>query len=224
MIKKLILLLILVLFITISSAQEYSRGKAIIMSALVPGSGQLYTGQKTMGATLIATELGLVFSLLRFQKEIDWGVDHYQQYAFAYNDIPIGSSTDLYQDMYTYESSEKHNEAVIRDARNYYLIYTNDPESYYAYIQKFAYSGDETWDWSTKDRWMKYRSIKVRKQNFEVYKNLAVGGLVINHLFSTIQTIISTRPHKTVLSQISNINIQPDYINNGVNVVYSYKF
>ncbi len=224
MIKKMVLVLMLFLIVGISFAQEYSRPKAIIMSALVPGSGQLYSGQKTMGSALLAAEIGLILSLFRFDAEINWGEDHYQEYAYQYTGIEEGSDSALYQDMHTYESSEKHNEAVIRDARNYYLIYTYDPDGYQAYVNEHTYSGDSTWNWETRDRWMKYRSIRKRKQGFEVYKNLAISGIVINHLFSTIQTIISTRPKKTVLSQLNNLTVQPDYKNDGVNLVYTYRF
>jgi TM2 domain-containing membrane protein YozV len=222
--KKAILTLIIITFIVIGYAQEYSRAKAVLMSAVVPGAGQMYIGQKTTGSVFLATELALVLSIFRLSNEVDWQEKNYKQFAYANTGVSTGSESELYQAMHNYSSSEIYNESRILSARNYYLIYNNDPQGYEDYVNEHTFHGSESWDWGNRTDWMKYRDIRKKKQSYGVYKNLAISGLVINHLVSVIQTVIATRPHKDGLSKLNNFNIQPDYVKNGVNIVYTHRF
>jgi hypothetical protein len=222
--KKLVLVLILITIIVLGSAQEYSRPKAIIMSALVPGSGQLYAGQKTAGSVFLSVELGIILSMIRFSSEANWAEKNYQRFAYANTGIALGSDSDLYQAMHNYSSSEKYNESIVMNARNYFLIYNNSPQDYQDYLDEYTYHGNESWEWGNRAEWMKYREIRKSKQKYEVYQNFTISALVINHLVSTIQTAISTRSRNPIMSTIDNINIQPDYQKNGVNIVYTHRF
>ncbi|MBN2828758.1 MAG: hypothetical protein JXR56_00390 [Candidatus Cloacimonetes bacterium] len=222
--KKAVLMLCLFALLATGYAQEYSRPKAILMSALIPGTGQMYIGQKTTGSVFLSVELGILFSMFRFSSEMDWAEKNYQQYAYANTGIEKGSDSDLYQAMHNFVSSESYNESIIMNARNYYLIYQNSPQEYQDYIDQYTYYGNESWDWGNESKWMKYRDIRKTKQKYQVYQNFAVSALIINHLVSTIQTVIATRPHKGFTSSLNNLNIQPDYQKNGVNIVYSYRF
>ncbi len=221
--KSLILLLFLTVLITLS-AQEVSTLKAMALSAVLPGGGDLYMGNYEKGAAFISAEILIWFAYYKLDQERDWAIESYQDYASAYAGVPKGKDDSYYQRIQNFYSSDDYNDNLIRDARNYYLIYNNDPDAYQEYLDSYLIVEEEAWRWESSSHWSEYKRRRSRKQDFELYSNFAMGAAILNRIVSVISTATSARKHNRAYRALKNISFEPDLQNNGIRLNYAIHF
>ncbi|MCF7910942.1 MAG: hypothetical protein K9M99_00315 [Candidatus Cloacimonetes bacterium] len=219
-----ILLLLVMIASSLPAAEHKSAAKAMLFSAILPGSGQAYLGSYTKAGIFISSEILLLGTTLRLNNEVDWATDTYQQYAFTKVGTPIGSDKDTYQNIQNYISSDAYNADMSHDAWRYFVLGYNDLESYYAYVEANQITGDAAWDWGNDKTWKKYRSYRVDKQNMEMYSNLAVAAVVLNHLVGMIDTALTGKKVRARNKALGNLYINPDLERKGMSFGYAYKF
>ncbi len=225
MIRKTVLALLLLLLLCTMAAQEkVSVLKAMALSAVLPGAGDLYMGNYQKGAAFLSAEVIIWLAYLRLDQERDWAIESYQDYADAYAGVPKGQDDDYYQRIQNYYSSEEYNDDVIRDARNYYLIYNNDQEAYQEYLSNYLIPEEEAWQWENDSRWSEYKKRRNRKQDMEIYSNFALGAAILNRVVSVIATTASARKHNRAVRMLKNVSIEPDLQNNGIRLNYAIHF
>lgn len=222
--NKAILVCLLLTFAVALVAEPLSLRNAALYSLLMPGMGEMYAGRTLKGSIFMSVEVGLVLSWFRFSQERDWAVDSYKQMALTYAGLPDGSPNDLYQMAQDYISSDVYNDKVIQDARNYFLLYQNDPEAYQAYLDANLYTGDETWHWSSERTWHTYKDERVRKQDMEIYANMMIGTMLLNRLISVIDAVITVRNINRESRNTSHIHVSPDFARKGWMLHYEYRF
>jgi hypothetical protein len=222
--KKHILIILLLLLMFNLSAQQKSIRKAIVLSALVPGLGEMYTNNYNKAAVFLTIEAATIFSYFRLKNERDWAKKSYKQFAYTMADIPKDSPDWYYQKLQNYTSSTSYNESIIRDARNYYLIYKNDPVAYEDYLNNFLVPDDEAWDWETDKNWYKYRSLRRDKQNMEIYMRFAFAAAIVNRFVSLIDAAVSAKHFNNELKDIGQLSVTPDFAKGGFFINYEYKF
>ncbi len=219
--KRTIITLLIVLMAISAFAAQRSAKKAMLFSALLPGAGEIYVQDYTKGSIFLSVEAAIIFSYFRLQKERTWAIDSYKEFAFVKADVAKDNEDWYYQLIQDWESSERYNQSIYRDARNYYLIYKNDPQGYQDYLEKYLIPEENQWDWETNTNWQKFRSMRHDKQNFEIYQNFAIAAMILNRLVSVVDVTTNMKHHKRLLSGLS---VEPDFAKNGVQIRYEYRF
>jgi hypothetical protein len=224
MMKKAILIIILLLMLSSLIAQQKSIRKAIIYSALVPGLGELYTKNYNKAAVFLTIEAATIFTYFRLKDERQWALNSYKQFAYSIAGVPKESKDWYYQILQDNQSAELFNEGIIRDARNYYLIYKNDPAAYEDYLNTYLVPEDMSWDWGNKKNWYKFRSLRRDKQNMEIYMRFAFAAAIVNRFVSLIDAAISAKNYNKEMKQTGQLSIVPDFNKGGFNISYEIKF
>ncbi|MCD4817694.1 MAG: hypothetical protein K8S23_03255 [Candidatus Cloacimonetes bacterium] len=219
--KRVILLSILVFVSLYLHSQKVSTVKAIAFSAVLPGSGHLYLQKNTKAGIYFASEIGIVFSYFRFKSEKEWATNSYKKYAHSMTGLDLNSSESKYQSLQEYYSSSDYNTMVRTYARNMYLVFTNDPESYYEFLDENLKPEEEGWHWQSEDNWHKYKDLRYKKQDYEILTNFAVAAFFLNRFISVIDVAISSRK---INKAFRNLSFAPDFKNNGMKMSYGIKF
>ncbi|MBN2460326.1 MAG: hypothetical protein JXB60_01865 [Candidatus Cloacimonetes bacterium] len=222
---RLFILFLLMLSLTSSlSAEHYPLGKAVLFSALIPGTGELYTRQYTKAGIFLCAELTIILSYFRLHQETNWAIRSYEQYAYTKAGVSLHSPENLYQLIQNYFNSDIYNQGVELYARNRYLIWDYNPQAYQEYLDMYLIGEDQAWDWQTENYWNKYRDMRSDKQDLEIYTKFTFAAAILNRLISIIDTLISTRKINRSEEYYGKLSIQPDWIKRGMVINYEYRF
>ncbi len=218
----LVFLLLSVSFQLVS--KDISTKKALLFSALLPGGGELYLQEYNKAAVFLSVEFATILTYFRMKQETDWAIASYKQFAFAETNVPKDRDDSYYQLIQNYSSSSSYNASILRDARNYYLIYQNDPEGYQEYLDQYLVPDEYAWDWEDSKTWDKYRKLRREKQDWEIYTKFTFAAAILNRIISVIDSAISARDQKREQSKLSNLHILPDLQKGGLEIHYEIKF
>lgn len=225
--KKIATLIILLSIITSVSAEQLSIKKAVLLSALVPGLGEIYTKDYTKAGIFLSTELAIIFSYIRLSSETEWAIKSYEQFAYSKADIPQNSSNKYYQLIQDHFSSDEYNENVISFARNVYLSANSpyyNPAYYYDYLDSYLIPDEQAWDWQNNKNWYKYKDLRRNKQDFEILMNFTFGAAILNRIVSIIDSAISVKKINRNNSLLGNLVIEPDWKKKRMRISYEYNF
>ena len=222
--KKTILILVLILLSFTLAGKEVSVRKAMLYSLIAPGMGEMYTQNYSKGAMFLAAETAIIFSYFRMQSERDWAINSYKQYAFSIVGVPKDMDDTYYQLIQNYISSEEYNDDIIRDARNYFLIYLTDPEGYEAYLEAYLIPEENSWHWGNNEQWSEYIKLRLKKQDYEIYSNFAFAAAILNRIISVIDSAVEVKKIKRSGLYIGKLSVQPDWDKRGMKINYEYRF
>jgi len=159
-------------------------------SLALPGTGELLQGENTRGGILLGIDLLSIYAFVETDQQIDRQRDAYMRHANLFAGVPIGMPNRHYQAIQDYPSSSYYNDIQEMMARNYYLIYNYDPESYADYMARNTYLGDETWNWQNDAAWNEYKNQRKRHQRTKMSHNLALGMMLFNRALSALDSAI----------------------------------
>lgn len=222
--KKVILITLLFCLTATIHSKKVSTGKAVLCSAVIPGLGELYLKEYNKAVFFFGAEAAIIFSYLRLKSETDWAIDSYMQFAYAKTDVPKNSDDSYYQIIQDYISSDNYNESIIRDARNYFLIYMNDPLAYEEYLEKYLVPEDMEWNWQNNTNWLKYKELRRDKQDLELYAKFTFAAAILNRIVSVIDTAISAKKINKTGKSYGELSFNPDWDKKGIKVNYEFHF
>jgi len=133
---------------------------ALLLSCVLPGWGEIYTGHTAKGRAFMATEAAIWIAYAGFSIQEGIREDDYREFASIFAGIPDGADGSYYQDIADYIRSEgydSYNEAVREEARS---LYPDDPAAQDAYLAEHGYFGDESWEWADEERFREYRDLR----------------------------------------------------------------
>ena len=229
------ILLVILAFILINAIEAQVDGRevsklkvdtksvplAALMSATVPGAGQIYLGQKTKAGVFLAADLITIFSLYRFNLEQDIAVNNYKQYALVNAGLRMGVDKDVYIYASKYRSATEYNLAMETFYKNYLLIDYITQEEFNEYVLRDRLGPEDWWEWQSDAQFKKYRSIRQQKQEFEQYASLAVGILIVNRIISVVDAAITTNKINTANRQLYTTS---DVERKGITLNYEIRF
>jgi hypothetical protein len=218
---KIPVLLILIL-LSIVSISGKSVKQAMLMSALLPGTGEIYAGNLTRGVSFITADVVILYSANRYSKEVDWLTDSYQQYANTKAGCPSGMSADYYKLLHNWQSSDEYNSAVEMYFRNLGLARYNDPFYYNSEIETYHLDSAEGWQWNSIADWKKYKSIRKDKQTQILQKKMAIGAAIANRVISVIDSAVLTKRYNKRFKP--SLSVTPDFINDGAMLSLNLEF
>ncbi len=222
--KKTLIVFLLLLLTSMLIAEELSTKKALFLSAVLPGLGEMYAKSYQKTATFFCVEAATIFSYLRLKDETQWATNSYKQFAFANANIPTDRDDSYYQIIQNYQSSENYNTSIIRDARNFYLIYKNDPQAYQDYLDEYLVPEDMQWDWETEREWTKYKKLRRNKQDLEIYTKFTFAAAILNRIVSMIDAAVTVNKINSENQLQGHLHIDPDWQKRGIKLYYEYNF
>jgi len=179
-----------------SGSPRLSRGKTILLSALVPGLGQLVRGERTYGSLFMLGEVASWTSFAVFRVQGNLREDRYIEFAerFAGVEEANGQSDAYYGHLASYDRSgepggpDSYNEVEVRQvARD--ELYPGDPAAQEAYIREHSIGGAQAWDWESDTRRREYTAIRIASETAYHRSVYAVGGLVAGRILSLMHAI-----------------------------------
>lgn len=176
-----------------------SRGKTILLSALVPGLGQLLHGHRTTGTTFLLGEVASWTGFIVFREQGNIRKDRYVEYAerFAGVEEASGQSNAYYGFLARYDRSgepggpDSYNEIEVR-MRAVRELHPNDPAAQERYIRENSISGARAWDWESEERRFDYADLRIASETAYHRSDYAVGGLVAGRILSLMHAIWMT--------------------------------
>ncbi len=189
-------LIILLLLLGIAPLLALPKFVYPVSSLILPGTGELLLGYNSRGATLIGVDLITIYTFIATNREIELQKKNYMQFAELYAGVPYGMPNEHYQAVQDYPNSDYYNDIQEMMARNYYLIYNYDPDSYEEYISLNTYQDNEEWSWQSDEKWQEYKNIRKRHQKTKMNNQLALGLMLLNRSISIIDSsILSKKQH-----------------------------
>ncbi len=179
--------IIISIFVIMLPTAEHSvnRGTASIVSAVLPGMGQMLSGAQTRGEVMLWVDGALWvtwagFSWYRTTKEEDARLVARSR---AGADISI-KDPKYYRLLERYNNAEEYNEDIRREARE---LYPDDPDAQRRYYESRGYFGNGQWHWdSDSTRIYSYWQKRKQARAAGMTASFLAAGLVLNRLVSFI--------------------------------------
>jgi len=168
----------------VSAPKSSPRGRAILASIALPGTGQMMLGSAKRGEALLWLDgtlwaLWSGFSWYSSARERDARVFAGRE---ADADLTI-RELRYYRALEQYDNSDLYNEGVRSDARD---IYPDDPERQHAYYESQGYFDSEAWNWSSDSARYRYWGRRRSGRDAALKAQFVVGALVLNRLASLV--------------------------------------
>ncbi len=174
-------------------ASEPAQGEknpmvALLMSMVLPGWGEMYTGNDGRGRAFMAAEGAIWVGYASFGIQGSMREEDYKEFALVFAGVSQGATNEYYQDIADYirsEGEDSFNEAIRSEARS---LYPDDLDAQNAYFQQHGYFGDTGWSWESRARFSEYLGLRhsaslSRKNAFHM-----LGLAVLNRAISGIDS------------------------------------
>ena len=197
-------------------APHSRRGVAILMSAALPGSGQMFLGTRGRGEAL----LWLDGSLWALWTGFSWyaGAREHDARLYAAREAGADISTKVpayYKALERYDNADLYNEDVRREARD---LYPDDPAAQHSYYESHGYFGSEAWDWSSDSARYDYWRTRKSGRAAALKAQFMVGALLLNRIGSIVDCAFFAREAGTG----SRVEFRPTEDEPGIKVCYRF--
>jgi hypothetical protein len=163
-----------------SSAAKKSVGLAILYSALLPGMGEYYAGDYSLGKYLTIVEgVGWV-TYLGMDYYSRWQKENYKEFAKVNGSV---SSADLNDDYYATIGS-------YMNVGNY-----NDDMSFQRRFSEMFTDNKYFWSWNSQADRKTYRGMWTSSQQANNNLRFVIGALVLNRVVSVINAVRLVNAH-----------------------------
>jgi hypothetical protein len=174
-------------------------GIAILMSAVLPGWGELYTGHTARAKGFMAAEALIWLGYAGFTIQGNLREDDYKDYARVFADVGVDGGSEYWDDVSDYMRSEgaaSYNESIRRDARS---LFPDDLEAQEEYYLANGYFGSEGWEWESEERFREFRRLKHNASVSFRSAFFMTGLAVLNRAISAIDSAWMVRRYNQEL-------------------------
>jgi len=161
---------------------------AMLMSLILPGTGELYLGSPGRAAIFFVAEAAIWTSYFVFTSEGNHRQDLYREFASIHAGLPAREDDEFYRVLSNFISADgpySANERVRREAR---ALYPNDRSKQDEYFAENAFAGDDAWEWDTDASFERFQEMRSASLDSYQYANMSLGLLVANRLISVVDT------------------------------------
>ncbi|MHB1688104.1 MAG: hypothetical protein ACYCVH_12130 [Ignavibacteriaceae bacterium] len=153
-----------------SSAGKKNAGLAILLSAILPGMGELYANSYSSGKYFTVADGALWGVYFGMNTYGNWLKDRYKAYATATGGVNAQSKGDsYYATIGDYSNIDEYNNAQVLSG-NFNQMYG---AQYY-------------WNWQTSDQRKTYRNMWYSSEQAKNNLRFVVGALILNRIMSAI--------------------------------------
>ncbi len=181
--------------INFSESGKKSTMLAVAYSILLPGMGELYAGDYTIGKYLTAADGVFWGAVIGFNVYGKWQEDNYKSFASSKGGVNVDNKDeDFFARVGGYMSVDQYNREKELN-RDYTKIY--DTHTHY-------------WNWETNDLRKEYRNLWTSSE--QAYNNVrfAVGALILNRIVSVINAVRLVNKHNKNLNTELGWNVNFD--------------
>ena len=158
-----------------SAEHQKSRGKAFLLSLLLPGAGEYYSGDRKMATLFFGTEVVLWSAYVLLNWYGDLKADDYTLYAIAHAGVnPYKKDHEFYVDIEAYDNLIAYNDAMLQERR------FDD-----MYPENELYD----WSWDSETSIRQFERMRLKSDRFKNTGALMIGGVVLNHLVSGVNAM-----------------------------------
>ena len=170
---------------TVSEAHPRSKMyKAALLSALLPGLGEYYSGHTNRAIISGTAEAAIWTSYITFNVQEDMRRDGSIEYALAFAGARPGGDEDYFKAMGQFLRAEgpgQWNEFVRRRSRDTGEVVGRE------------YTGDEAWGWTSIERFIEYRQLRRDMLSAEEHAQTAIAFAVANRIISIVSVVQAIR-------------------------------
>ena len=163
----------------LSVKPKKSMWKAAGLSALIPGAGQYYLGNRRKARVFFGVEAATWIGFASFEIYSHWKKDDLIRFARDRANARLEGKSDEFLDLVGFYPS-------IRDYNT--LGRAFDPERLY-----FDDSPDTHWQWQTDQDRQVYRNLKNRSREAHRRAQFMLGAAIINRIISVVDAVRSAR-------------------------------
>jgi len=170
------------------NAEKVSPGKAALLSLIVPGSGEFYSGSKGFLSVFLTTEALSWAALFANRWYFNHLVDEYKIFArqHAGFDPTVPREDRFWTDIGKYDDIYAFNDK--RERERYFAdLYPVTPENY--------------WRWDDHANRLDYDARRIHANDVDNQRVYFQMAIVLNHLVSAINAIRVARKHNRSLQQ-----------------------
>jgi hypothetical protein len=158
--------------------------QAALMSALLPGLGEAYTGHTTRALLSGGAEAAIWISYATFKVQEDNREDRSREFANYYAGALTNGDEDYYKAVGQFVRAEgpgMWNEFVRRQARDTGEIVGRE------------YTGSEAWAWTSDQRFIDYRELRRDQLTAEDHAQAALACAIVNRVISVVSVSQAVR-------------------------------
>jgi hypothetical protein len=186
--------------------RDKSMGKALLLSLVLPGTGQEYIGNHRRARTMWAAEGAIWTTYALFRVQGNNREDKYKEMAGLFAGVSGPRGDSYYQAIAFYTTNYEYNIDVRREAR---YIYPYDPELQDQYVLDNGYFGDDGWEWDSVGRQLDFRNTRTASKESDRRATLTVGFAVLNRMVSMIDVYLTFKlSDQTRLSSMPRLMVE----------------
>jgi hypothetical protein len=179
-------------YVVVEVPEWRSEGGALVMSAVLPGAGELYVGERSGWLFLLAEAAGWAAHFFLKDK-----ADERRDEAAAYAGDP--------RDATSVWSLERWAEATQQDPAALEQLYAGDPGGFYEAIRDPSYAAGFVGDESR----MLYETLQSSADRRRRYARYAAMGLWLNHAISAFDALRAARIRNLPLRRNLQLRLRP---------------
>ncbi|MDZ4722986.1 MAG: hypothetical protein SGI97_03650 [candidate division Zixibacteria bacterium] len=172
----------------VPEGKRKSRTKAILLSALVPGAGEYYLGDRRKARYFFVAEGLSILSFVTFKVYSNWKEDDYIRLAASNASARLEGKSDEFVDLVGfYDNVDLYNTAgrVIEPSREYY--HPNNLDTY--------------WRWENPEDRDMFRTLKNSSREADRRSEFALGAMVVTRFISIIDATLMSRKQGRLLEE-----------------------
>ncbi|MBI3363708.1 MAG: hypothetical protein HY033_02240 [Ignavibacteriae bacterium] len=183
-----------------NSGEKKSAALAAFYSLLLPGMGELYSGNYGMGKYFTIAEGGLVIALVGMDRYANWLQDDARRYSVQHAQVKLDGKDDrFFNAIGNFNDVDAYNEQVLR---------SRDPEKTYDPAPNSAYY----WKWDNPANREGYRDLRVSSDERFNDTRFIAAAIGVNHLVSAINAARLAISHNKSMQHGSTFDLHADVI------------
>ncbi len=194
-----------------------TKVKAGLYSAILPGAGQFYNGQKKKAYIMAGAEVAIWTAYFVFDAQGNSRMDDAQEYARIYAGTSNEHAESYWQSVGRYLDSDTYNDSRRREAR-----------ALQEELSGLVY-GSDTWQWVNEDRQTDYRVLRADANTAYDHRDFMILFAVVNRVISVVDAVLGAgnKPgalETEVLGMKLGVEVLPSWHNPGAQCVVSRSF
>ncbi len=163
--------------------------KAMALSLVLPGAGELSLGEAHRAVPFLITEAVSWVSWGTFRNLQLRTTEEYRGFAYHYAGADARRTDEAYwHAVEFYPNREAYLEGLWMKAR---ALYPDDPEAQAAYVEQHDVGG--SWMWPNGALWARFQGLRERVRSYEGWVTLSLGLMAINRLASVVDVFLLER-------------------------------
>ena len=191
--------------------------KAGLLSAVLPGAGQFYNGQKSKAYIMVGIEGAIWISYFVFDAQGDARMESAEEWAGIYAGTSGDHQNSYWQNVGHYMDSDDFNESRLREAR----ALQEAPSG--------LISGDDAWLWVNEDRKDGYSKLRADGNSAYDRRDFMILFAVVNRAVSVVDAVLNAGQKDGLLeTEVLGMNVGlemlPSFTDPGARWVVSRSF